>query len=190
MKKEEIILNTDDSAATLVTVTGWRSSTGRFFGDSESSARYDGSTHITCECGNVTSKSYTKCESCREKKSIENYNKLEFKEWDHETPLYDDVSGSYFMDSDELEEFIYELEQEWGEELEPGDLRLLICYPNNYHNICSDYWSDILPTDDDADIPSELKAKLDELNKFLDTLEPASWSPSKIRTEYKIKKND
>lgn len=61
---------------------------------------------------------------------------------------------------------------------------LLICDSNYLHTINSDIWEDELP--EDGDIPKELQAKLDELNQFIQTLPPISYSPSKVRTEYKI----
>ena len=45
-QQEEVVMIDDPRAATLVTVTGWRSRDGRFYGDNEHSARWAGCTHV------------------------------------------------------------------------------------------------------------------------------------------------
>ena len=58
----------DPRAATLVTVAGWRSRDGRFYGDNEHAARWSGCTHVKCvSCGDPTNKICSVCQSCREK---------------------------------------------------------------------------------------------------------------------------
>ncbi|CAB4172456.1 hypothetical protein UFOVP935_22 [uncultured Caudovirales phage] len=52
-QQEEVVMIDDPQAATLVTVTGWRSRDGRFYGDNEHAARWGGCTHVKClACGN------------------------------------------------------------------------------------------------------------------------------------------
>ncbi len=173
--KEIIVLDTDDSAAKLITVTGWVSRDGRFFGDNEESARYAGCTHKSCDCGNSMTKGWTKCDSCRSKSAAERYKALPFQEWDWEVPVCDD--DEYFFSAEAIDDYLEE------HDLKPEDLSLVICTPNNFNEITSEYWDGILA--EDGEIPVELQNKLDELNKFIATLAPASWSPSKIRTEYR-----
>lgn len=173
--KEIIVLDTDDSAARLITVTGWVSRDGRFFGDNEESARYAGCTHKSCDCGKPMTKGWTKCDSCRSKSAAERYRALPFKDWDGVTPVCDD--DEYFFSSEAIDEYLEE------HDLKPEDLMLVICTPNNFNEITSEYWEEILP--EEGEIPSELKEKLDEFNKFIATLAPVSWSPSKIRTAYR-----
>lgn len=177
IKHEVIILDSSDKAAQYKTVSGWVSSDGRFFGDNEQSARYAGSTHHTCECGNLMTKGWTKCDECRFKLDIERYEKYSFEEWDGNKPVCDYDGDNYFFSAEDIDEFLDE------HDLKDSDLRLVICTPNYLTHICSDLWDDILP--EDGEIPKELDEKIDELNKFISTLAPISWSPSKIRTEYK-----
>lgn len=173
--KELIVLDTDESAAKLITVTGWVSRHGRFFGDKEESARYDGCTHKSCDCGNSMTKGWTKCDFCRSKSAAERYKALPFKEWDWAVPVCDDEK--YFFSAEEIDEYLEE------HDLKPEDLSLVICTPNYFKEITSEYWEEILT--EDGEIPGELQDKLDEFNKFIATLAPISWSPSKIRTEYR-----
>jgi hypothetical protein len=179
MEKELIVLDTDDGVAELKTVTGWVSRHGRFYGDNEQLARYDGCTHKKCECGNTMTKGWTKCENCRHNKRLGLYNDFTFEEWDEIKPICTYDGDVYFFDTDSIEDYLEE------HELEPKDLKLVICKPNYTREISDGYWEDSLP--EDSDIPKELQIRLDELNKFIKTLEPLSWSPSNVRTEYKRK---
>ena len=176
-QKEQIILYTDEEAAKLITITGWVSRNGRFFGENEQSARYDGCTHKQCDCGSPMTKGWTKCENCRSKSSQDKYASYEYKEWDGVTPVCIFGDDTYFFGSDEIDDYLEE------HELQYKDLHLVLCKPNYAKHIYSEYWEDIFA--EDGDIPTELQKKLDELNKYIDTLEPISWSPSNIRTEYK-----
>lgn len=180
--EKDIILDTDDVAARKITVTGWVSKSGRFYGENESLTRYEGSTHKKCDCGNVIIKRYSRCDFCNSKKEIEKYNSYPFKEWDKLEPVYSETYKKYFFSPDEIEEHIVDLEDN---EEEVSDLRLLICRPNKAHSVNSSIWEDILT--EDGEIPSELQDKLDELNQFIETMSPLSWSPSNVRTAYNAK---
>ena len=45
MAEKQIIMEDSPEAASIQTVTGWVSRTGRFWGNDERMARFDGSTH-------------------------------------------------------------------------------------------------------------------------------------------------
>lgn len=177
-EKELVVFPDDEIAAKKMTVTGWVSRNGRFYGQDEHKARYDGSTHGKCDCGNKMSKGWTKCNSCSRKSDIERYKAYPFEEWDGKKPVYSDSRDKYFYDASEIEEYCEE------NEIEPSQLMLLICESNYLNEIDSSIWEDELP--EDGDIPKELQDKLNELNQFIETLPAISYSPSKIRTEYKI----
>jgi hypothetical protein len=69
MKDEKMILDTSDEAAKFVTgISGWVSRDGHFCGNDERIARYIGSTHKLCECGNIVEKMWIKCDRCRARK--------------------------------------------------------------------------------------------------------------------------
>lgn len=176
--KEEIIVPSDDRAASIKTITGWVSRNGRFYGDDEHQARYDGSTRGTCsQCGSVSQKSRTKCDECIQKDKIERFNNLPIVEWDGKTALYCEVNDKYFWHSEEIDEFLEE------NELTPDDLQLFICEPEYASEISSDIWEDILPGED-HEVPKELENLIKEFNEKLKQLEPLSYFPSKVRTDY------
>lgn len=179
MKTEEkIIMYASPESAELKTVTGWVSSTGRFWGKDEHMARWEGCTHTLCECGKMMPiRSYTICEDCRAKKWRETYNSYKFEVWDFKEVVYDHISDKYFFDVDQLEEYLEE------EEINPQDLQLVICEPNNLYALNYDYWNDCLT--DDQDLPKELEELIKKVNEFCKGHGPISWSPGKIRTEYR-----
>lgn len=178
---EEIILDTDDKAAQLKTVTGWVSREGQFFGQDESLARFAGCTHRKCNsCENITNKSWLICESCRHKKNAEEYKNMSFKEWDKNEPICTLDGDKYFFEEDELQIYCEE------NEIDPEDLMLVICEGNYPSTIHEDYWQDDLP--EDGEIPEELQKKVDEINALIKTLPPLSYYPSKVRTSYKLPK--
>ena len=49
MADKSVIMYDSPEAASIKTITGWVSSAGRFWGDNEHMARYDGSTHMKCK---------------------------------------------------------------------------------------------------------------------------------------------
>lgn len=182
MKNETVILFEDESAAKFVeNISGWVDINRRFFGnnkDSEQMARYSSCTHKRCECGEIMTKHWTKCEKCRTKSAIERYNLLPFKEWDGKEIVYSDLTDQYFRDIDEIEEYCGE------NDIEPSELRLQLCVPNRFNEIDSDYWSDIMPDDGDGELPKKLQAALSAFNEVVKSLSPASYSPSNTRTAY------
>jgi hypothetical protein len=174
-KKEEIIvLDTSDEAAQLKTITGWVSRDGRFYGNDERTARYAGSTHSTCSCGKLMTRMYTKCESCIRKQVVNTYDNLPFKEWDGVEPVCLYGGDEYFFSPDDVEWYLED------NELKPEDIMLVICEPNYLQAISSDYWEDVLH--EDQDIPDELKKLVEEVNKYIESSKPISWSPGKTRT--------
>lgn len=182
MKEEKQILFDDPSSARyLENIKGWVDVNNRYFGyneDSERLARFSSCTHTRCECGKLARKGYIKCGECRELVEIEKYSKLEFKEYDGSL-VYSHSENQYFNNSDEIDDYCFD------KEIEPKDLRLVFCEPNYFKQIESDYWSELLPEDTDEDfIPKELQVALDNLNKVIESLPPASYYPGKIRTEY------
>lgn len=176
MEKKQIMHDSPE-AASIQTVTGWVSSTGRFWGKDEHMARYEGSTHKRCECGEVIAGGNTRCSACQGKYNIERYNALPYRDWDHASAVYDEVSDRYFFGEDELIEYLEE------EEVKPEDLRLLICTPNYPHKIDSSIWEDIYPEEWDDD-PKDLSDAINEFNDKLSKMKPFSYSPSKFRTIY------
>lgn len=189
MDKQKIIMYDSDDAAKPSTLSGWLSRDGMFFADknydAEHMARWSGCTHKTCKCGNVHEKHWTCCTECRNKKSNERYQDLEYREWSGE-PLFLWGGDEYFFSEDDIEY--------WAEENEINDLssiKLLICEPQYANDIDgNDLFCDILPEDMCIeDVAPELASAIDNVNKVIrEKQEIISWMPSNIRTTY-IKKD-
>lgn len=161
-------------AAQKRTLTGWVGG-GRFFGEDERGARWSGCTHQVCECGKPMSKSYTKCENCRNKAAKERYLALPYKEWDGIVPVTEWDGDKYFFNLEDIQDYMKDNELE--------DINLLFCDPISYSHI--DYES---LTGSEAHEDWEPEQKLIDavkaFNKVIDELPPHSWMPGKIRTSY------
>jgi len=188
--EETKVLYTDEAAAKKVTVEGWLSRNGRFYPgtskDHEHMARYDGCTHIICDCGQEAKKGWTKCDECRQKTTVERYNNMPFKEWDGAQAicLMDADEDEYFFSEEDLMEYCDDLE------IDPSDLMLVICKENRPHQIDPDYWSDEMPPYRELDdvFSTEALQKIKELNEILSKHGPISYSPGKYRTSYQAPK--
>lgn len=174
---EQQVLSTSEEAASIQTVTGWVSRTGRFWGDDERMARYDGSTHGVCDCGAVIEKSYIRCSACRAISERERYKARPVQAWDGTTALYSDQRDQYFMDAESLADMLADVEEVPSIE----DLRLIICEPNYARPIKADQWCDDLP--EDGDIPAEMAEALKVFNEVIGRQGPLSWSPGKFAAE-------
>ena len=173
----KIILYTSDEAAAYRTrIKGWVSRTGRYYGEDEHLARYDGCTHRPCEdCGAPTPKSYFRCESCRHKADVARWESLPLVEWDGETPLCEFDGDRYFFSEDD----VYDYAEDEG--LRVSEMQLVVCEPNRAAELDADYWQDDLP--EDEELPPWLEEAVEQLNKVIRAHrhEPLSWSAGKQR---------
>lgn len=171
--EKKIILDTSDEAAKIETVTGWMSRTGRFWGKDERTARYDGSTHRLCSCGEVIEKQGY-CRPCSDKKEAEKFAAMERKEWDGTTPLCLYHADRYFWDIDELMDYCEE------NEVQPAQLDLVICDPIYAREIDpNEYYCDELA--EDGDVPAEIADAFAELNaRIKEHRQALSWTPGKF----------
>jgi hypothetical protein len=180
--QEKIVLPTDPEAATYRTnISGWVDRHGRFYGEDERLARYGGSTHSICgECGATTTKSRLVCHECSVKKDNERFLLKEQKEWDRKTPLYSRFRDRFIWNEDDLDYELEELEAEIGVgHVLPETLELVICEPQYAHEIDEDYFSDVLPEEQEA--PDELKDAIQTFNEATKAIGPLSWTPGKYR---------
>ena len=170
---DKIILPDSPEAATQKTVTGWVSASGYFWGNDEHMARYDGSTHRACECGELVAKN-SYCRPCALKREAEKFAAMQRKVWDGEAMLYSDAADEYFHDYDQISDHCEEAD------CSPDDLRLIICEPCYAREIDpNEYFRDDLP--EDGEVDSELSAAFEELNKFIRESKPIlSWCPGKF----------
>ena len=85
----------------------------------------------------------------------------------------------YFFSSDDIEWFCEE------HEMETHELRLVICEPNKYRLVTSDYWDDIWPENLER-LPKDIEDALETFNSVLINAKPLSWRPGKKRTSFKL----
>lgn len=180
---KKIIMYDSPEAASQKTLTGWVSGGGggypsRFYGTDEHSARWAGCTHMKCECGNPMEKSYTKCDACRRKSARERYLSLPFKEYDGKEYVVEWDGDKYFWSLEDLTDYM--------EENEIKGIDLLFCDPIYFSHIDSE---DIASeAHEDWEPTPELEAKVKELNDYISTLPAHSYTPGKVRTNYKVDK--
>ena len=165
---EQIVLETSDDAARLATVEGWVDRFGRYHGADERAARWAGCTHILCrDCGCATTKGRLVCDPCYRKRRDAMYQALPVVEWDGETPLCTWDSDDYFFSAEEVEEYVYD------HGIDPADLQLVVCKPLRLSTIDVDHWADDMP--EDGELPPEVEAALDVLNRAIEDVGPVGW---------------
>ena len=173
MAEKEMVLNTSPEAASIQTVTGWVSRDGRFWGDDERMARYDGCTHVACnKCGEPVEKGWLACRKCRDQADTDRYNAMPRKPWDGNM-VYSQARDRYYQDPGDAED---ELEE--GETL--ADLQLVLCEPNYGRKLDPDHFCDELPDDDEGELPDILYDAIDAFNAAVEKVGPLSWSPGKF----------
>lgn len=173
---EPIVMYESDEAATWKEgLSGWVSRTGHFFGKNEDMARWNGCTHKTCECGGVMSRSWTKCEACRDKTANERFLAMPSREWAGE-PVMVFGTDTYFFSDDEVLEHV----------AEHGDDHMLVFCDPVYAPYIEEYGIDQLPDDwtiEDAD--AALAKLIDEVNKYVAANKPVlSWTQGKVRATF------
>jgi hypothetical protein len=175
MKTEPVVMYDSPEAAKQVTVTGWVSRRGIFYGDNEHIARWDGCTHKACEgCGLPCEKSYIKCRNCREKADIARWEAMPKKAWDGAQMIFCDATDHYYSDPEGILEYCED------EGVSLADMRPILCEPNYAREVDSDYWTDELP-EDEYDLPEDIETALAALNKAIrEHKEPLSWGPGKF----------
>ena len=130
-------------------------------------------THFKCKCGNGIREKYRIfCDACEPPAKPK-----ETKAWDGESMLYVNDFDKYFSDVEEIEEYCE------MEEIDKHTLTIYICDGNYLSQVSEDYWEDVFA--EDGELPKEIRAKLDELNKAIkDYKKPMSWSPSKYIAKF------
>lgn len=187
MEKKMILIDSDE-AAKKMTVEGWVSRNGRFYGDNEEIARYDGATHRYCKsCGEIIEKGWVLCSKCREKKATEtflNYPEIDLTE---DSVIYSSSSDKYYFNY-----FIEDIEYDFEEQVEYSSLedflnslKLVACKEEFCREINpEDYYCDIIP--EDGDLPLEIEEAFRILNEKIRNCEtPVSWFPENKRISIK-----
>lgn len=175
--KNKVIMYDSPEAAQLVTVTGWATRDGRFFGDNEHLARYCGSTHKACDKNenHPPHRINAYCEECHVEKMQEKFSSMPVVEWDGKTPLTLFDTDEFFFDQYQINDYCEE------HDVLEENLRLVICKPNHMDAICADsQWCDIFA--EDVLLPAEVEDALNTLNAAIEEHGKAvSWSPGNKR---------
>lgn len=174
---EEIILPDDPRAAELKTINVWVSRRGNWYREeSEEIARWDGSTHRKCECGDVTEKMWTICSACRRKKEDARHAQRQTAPWDGQSMIYSDRLDEYFTDEDSLKDQLRE------NDMSPADAVLLHCIPVRAHALDPhDIYNDDLP--EDGELPAGIAEAFAALNQALEKCGPLGWIAGKVAVD-------
>lgn len=170
MTNTKTIMYDSPEAASVQTVTGWVSSTGRFWGQDEHMARYDGSTHRVCKNnpshGVIERNTY--CRQCRDENMDAKFDSMPRREYDG-SPVVVFDSDDYFFDADSLADWLV------SNDIKPEDARLVFCNPNYPSQIDpNEHFTDDLP--EDGEVSGELAAAFEVLNKAIAASPPLSWT--------------
>ena len=171
-----VILPTSDEAATYRTdIKGWVSRTGRYFGEDERLARYDGCTHTVCDCGAPAENFRIRCDACQATRDAAKWEALPLVEWDGETPLCVYCGDTYFFDIDQARDYADE------QGVKVRELRLVLCNPVYAHRLEVEDWADELP--EDGDVPEWLEEAISAFNAVCDAHrnDSLSWMPGQRR---------
>jgi hypothetical protein len=174
----EMVFAEDPDAATMEKRTVWMSLDGHMCVN-EAAARRVSATHRLCSKCNtvVVDKNHMMCPGCYEKRDIERYAKKPRVKWDGKGMLYSEVLEEYFSDMDEVEEALFERNEDSDDlVLTLDDLRLVIAQPSYARTIDTSYWFDDLP--DEGDIPEWLSVAVETFNATLEGQEPLSYGPT------------
>lgn len=168
-----VLFDSSEAAQYKTNLSGWVSRHGRFMGNDERAARYDGCTHTRCEdCGEPVDRGRLVCPKCGDARDAKRYAAMPKEEWNGEGMLYSDAADKYFLDFDDAEGF---LEDEDGT-LE--SLRLVICEPQFLPLLDpSDYGCDSLA--EDGELPDAVIEAIEEFNKVIRKVGAVSWYPGK-----------
>lgn len=177
---EPIFPDSPEAAIYKTNISGWVDRHGNFCGEHEYVARFNGSTHKKCECGNVIEKN-SYCKPCSDKKYIVIFNKYPMHEI---TDKY--LKSGYPFYSDYFDEYYFEIEALFEKLADHDDLvslediRLQFCKPIYAREIDEDYFCDELP--EDGDIPHEIHGAMATFNSMIKGI-IFSYEPVNIRVD-------
>lgn len=187
-ENEKVILSDAPDAAKLVHLNlpdgtsygeGWVSINRRFY-TTEAEARNDSATHHKCETCGAINKKGSYCKPCYAQKSREKYFKKPFQEWDEKSMVVCFEDDKFFDSKEDVLEYCGD------NDIDPEQLMLVICEPNNLTPINYDHWQDLMPEDGDGELPKEVEEALKAFNEVLAKQKPISWSAGIYRTTITI----
>lgn len=184
MKTAKESIRYEDAAEIRENIKGWVcKKCSRYWGNDEHMARWCCSDDHPCKCGNRKSKRYTVCDSCRSKKTHDEWFALPEHEWDGEFPVgVWDTGDEYFFDECSLIEYLCErYEVSDPKELTDEQIESVwFCACWQHKPRCfelGDYLSDDLPEDDETDFDDIDKI----VNDWIAENAPKTWEHAKKR---------
>ena len=183
MSDEKIILLEDVKVEYRTNLEGWTGENNLYYGKGDEGkkraieANY---THKKCECGNIFVKN-SYCKPCYDKKSKENFLKLEVVEWDGESYMCLRNDDRFFYDMDEFIEWCIDEEIE-----DPTEVQLMLCEQEvkiseiNIDELNEEYCSG----DGEEGVcyhHPEISEKVEELNELIRNAKPKIWFQSNKR---------
>jgi len=172
---EEIkLFDAPDLVIYRTNLEGWTGSDNLYYGkgkEGEERARMANCTHLKCKCGNIyKKKSY--CQPCSDKRSKENFIKLEAVHWDGESPICIRCDDKFFYDMEDVLEYCE------NEEIEISELELMACEKQlNISEINIDELNEEYSNGDFGvtHYHPEIAKKVEELNELIRNTEPVIW---------------
>lgn len=167
------MFDSDEAAHFKAGLSGWISRGGRFWGNDERAARYDGCTHVKCEdCGKPCERGWLVCPKCKEARDIKRYEAMPKEEWNEEDGVYSESHDKYFWSWDEIVDYCDD------NNVKMPDLRLVICEPHYLPLLdAGNYGIDELA--EDGELPYTVIKAIEEFNKVIKNEPPVSWYPGK-----------
>ena len=186
MNQNEIITQDSDLAAKFINVKGWISRLGRFFGNDEKAARYDGCTHLNCSiCGDPYLKNgRSVCDKCHKENEVQKYLKLPVIQWDGDSIVYSISEDCYFNCLDDVEIFLQD-----NPEISTNDLLLVKCKQKPFQTISLENYAEEYFEDLDLgidDLPNEIVDAIEDLNKIIGQYAGIIYQPDDIAIVLKI----
>ena len=182
----------EDTVIKEVSVDMWSNGNGMAYQDKRQAVYACAIGSVCLECGkHISGKTYTKCDTCRDKAEEECYLKLEEVKWDGTTPLTIYMSDKYFFGIEDIESFL----EDCDPEIPVEDLNLVVCENESPPEFeLSEYLVDFLP---EGTTPEDLENKEGEhstkevediVNDWLYGIKRKVWYPSNKRVS--LKKGD
>lgn len=175
LEQEVVMFEDDDCAEYVENISGWIDRHGYFWADKEQAARWSGSTHKYCRCGEIHKKTATCCESCHQKKRKSLYDSFPKVLWDKKTPITLFDTDAFFYDEDDVYDYARE------NDVLLKDLKFQLCRPMYYSEIDEDVILDSFPEDFAGD--NNVMTALELLNNAINAANEGitgAWEPDNV----------
>lgn len=168
----------DDNGSVLKEFEIWQGVKDNKFSTDEHRIRINNCTHHECNCGKeIENNGWQACQDCRHEQRMKKYREMQQVPWGS-FPVVIFDGDQYFFDEEEFLEYCE------NEDISPEDLNLCVAEPNHMGEIDTDYWSCIIPEENDDPFSKEFHEGLKALNELIKNHAPISYSQGHKRTKY------